>query len=130
MVKFFVYPGLVRGYSYNRSRYWSIKIWGMRRQRLYTNSDCVTHEDYIRSIYNNEISELICKCFKYITLKCRAIYFLMTTQHISLHRSVNVFACGWQIRVIIEQFTDFNIHCCPKIRLRGWQKASHCTLVL
>ena len=31
---------------------------------------------------------------------------------------------------IIEQFTDFNTHCCPKIRLRGWQKASRCTLVI
>ena len=28
------------------------------------------------------------------------------------------------------KFTDFNTHCCPKIRLCGWQKASHFTLVL
>ena len=27
------------------------------------------------------------------------------------------------------KFTDFNTHCCPKIRLCGWQKASHFTLV-
>ena len=27
------------------------------------------------------------------------------------------------------KFTDFNTHCCPKILLRGWQKASHFTLV-
>ena len=54
----------------------------------------------------------------------------MTTQLILLHRSVNVFACGLQMRAIIEQFTDFNTHYCPKIRLCGWQKASHCTLVL
>ena len=36
------------------TRYWSLKIWGMRRHRFYTNSDCVTLEDKIRSIYNNE----------------------------------------------------------------------------
>ena len=28
------------------------------------------------------------------------------------------------------EFTDFNTQCCPKIRLRCGQKASHCTLVL
>ena len=28
------------------------------------------------------------------------------------------------------KFTDFNTHCCPKIRLRGWQKASHFTPVI
>ena len=28
------------------------------------------------------------------------------------------------------KFTDFNTHCSPKIRLCGWQKASHFTLVL
>ena len=27
------------------------------------------------------------------------------------------------------KFTDFNTHCCPKIRLCGWQNASHFTLV-
>ena len=42
------------------TRYWSLKIWGMRRQWFYTNSDCVTLEDKIRSIYNNEICELFC----------------------------------------------------------------------
>ena len=64
--------------------------------------------------------------------KLRCYMFLVTTnsQHISLHRSVNVFTSGLQMRAIIERFTDFNTHCCPKIRLRGWQKASHCTLVV
>ena len=52
------------------------------------------------------------------------------TQHISPHRSVNVFASGLQMQAIIEWFTDFNTHCCPKIRLCGWQKASHYTLVI
>ena len=28
------------------------------------------------------------------------------------------------------EFTDYNTQCCPKIRLRGWVKASHCTLVI
>ena len=57
--------------------------------------------------------------------------FMITTntQHMSLHRSVNIFASGLQMWSIIEQFTDFNTHCCPKIRLRGWEKASHCTFV-
>ena len=30
----------------------------------------------------------------------------------------------------MAEFTDFNTQCCPKIRLCGWQKASHCTLVI
>ena len=47
--------------------------------------------------------------------------FLVTrnTQHISLHRSLNVLASGLQVWAIIEQFTDFNKHCWPNIRLRG-----------
>ena len=60
----------------------------------------------------------------------KPVMFLVTTntQYILLHRSVNIFASGLQMRAIIEGFTDFNTHCCPDIRLCGWQKA--CTLVI
>ena len=44
--------------SSTRYKNMSMKIWGMRRQRFYMNSDCVTLEDKIRSIYNNEIKLL------------------------------------------------------------------------
>ena len=41
---------------YGSRRHWPIKIWGMRRQRFYTNSDCATLQGYI---IKNEICELI-----------------------------------------------------------------------
>ena len=47
---------------------------------------------------------------------------------ISLHKTENFCESGFQMRAII-QFTDFNTQSCPKIRLCGWVKANHWTLV-
>ena len=48
---------------------------------------------------------------------------------ISRHKSENFAESGFQMRVIIQSL-QISTQSCPKIRLCGWVKASHWTLVL
>ena len=117
------------------------------RQRIYLNTTNICKGLYLFYVYTWNINTM-CSPFKINiqTAKLQPLWpfiFINRFCHVSDHYKCPTHLAAQICKSLCKRFADAGDYrmiyrfqqpvtpgCCPKIRLWGWQKASHCTLVI